>query len=133
MSWAALSVTLASLSNPLRAAQPLSVRSEFAQRLSKRHSGIVDGQPLRVAITLVASPNTRASDHVNVWLDRNVDPDAPVSPGALGPTRYASLTKIADEAGCVCYPVQDCVLIGRPIWVADLATGALPGEVLRGA
>lgn len=113
--------TQSPLSNPVSAAEPLSWRDEFAQRLRNPHSGLVDGQPLRVALAIVSSPPNRPDEHINTWLDRKANPDTPVSPGALGPTRYASICAIAEDAGCVCYPVQNCVLIGRPGWVAELS------------
>lgn len=109
------------LSKPTTAVGPLSVDDDFAQRLTEPHTGLIDGQSLRLAIKTVAEPQTQPNDHINVWLDRKVNPDAPVSPGGLGPTRYASLCQIANSAGCVCYPVDNCILIGRPEWVAELS------------
>ncbi|QDV40914.1 hypothetical protein Enr13x_07510 [Stieleria neptunia] len=112
---------LAELSNPNAAAEPLSQKDDFAQRLRESHTGLVDGQSLRLAIGIVSQHQTQPNRHINTWLDRKVNPDYPVSPGNLGPTRYASLCKIAASAGCVCYPVDNCVLIGRPSWVAELS------------
>lgn len=102
-------------------AAPLTAGTSFTQRLASAHSGFVDGKSLRLAILDVATISGKDSEHVNVWLDRKVDPGLPVSPGALGPTRYASLIAIANEADCICYPVDDCVVIGRPQWVAEVA------------
>lgn len=99
-------------SNALRKTDPLVLR------LLQPHSGLVDGTELRKAIQMVAASGEDSSVPLNAWLDRKVDPGTPVSPGALGPTRYASLVKIARQANCVCYPVGNCVLIGRPTWVS---------------
>lgn len=107
--------------NRLHAANPLSLKDKFAQRLTEPHSGLVDGQSLRQAIQMVAKVQSQPKRYINTWLDRKVDPDALVSPVELGPTRYASLCGIAESAGCVCYPVDNCILIGRPTWVAELS------------
>ncbi|MEO1527918.1 MAG: hypothetical protein AAFX06_21000 [Planctomycetota bacterium] len=76
----------------------------------------------------MAQNETDATPVFNIWIDRKVDPNLQVYPGALGPTRFASLTKIAESADCVCYPIDDCVLIGRANWVdalvAELSQGA---------
>lgn len=107
--------------NTLHAANPLTQQDKFAQRLKESHSGLVDGQSLRQAIEMVAKGQGQPQHHINTWLDRKVDPDVPVSPITLGPTRYASLCSIAETARCVCYPIDNCVLIGRPAWVAQLS------------
>ena len=107
--------------NPLGAEEPLSHHGDFAQRLREPHTGIADGLTLRIAIDSVADSQNQPKRHINTWLDRKVNPDALVSPGGLGPTRYASLSLIAKAAGCVCYPVDNCILIGRPAWVAELS------------
>ncbi|MCS7466060.1 hypothetical protein NZK35_05150 [Stieleria sp. ICT_E10.1] len=118
----ALSVLhLVGLSKPNSAAEPLSQADEFAQRLREPHTGFVDGQTLRLAIAIVSQQQTQPNRHINTWIDRKVNPDRLVSPGGLGPTRYASLCKVAAAAGCVCYPVDNCVLIGRASWVAELS------------
>ncbi|QEG02167.1 hypothetical protein Mal15_62510 [Stieleria maiorica] len=109
------------LSNQISAAEPLSQKDEFAQWLQEPHTGLVDGRSLRLALQIAAAHQTQPSRHINVWVDRRVNPDSPVSPGNLGPTRYASLCKIAASAGCVCYPLDNCVVIGRPAWVAELS------------
>ncbi len=112
---------LPGLCKPNSAAEPLSQTDEFAQRLQEPHTGFVDGQSLRLAIAIVSQQQTQPNRHINTWLDRKVNPDLLASPGSLGPTRYASLCKIAASAGCVCYPVDNCILIGRPAWVAELS------------
>ncbi|OYP37031.1 hypothetical protein [Rhodopirellula sp. MGV] len=99
----------------------LDQRSEFVLRLQEPLSGRIDGQSLRIAIDLVAEIPNQPHRHLNVWVDRKVDPDAPVSPGELGPTRYQSLVKIAEASGCVVFPVDNCLLFGRPAWVAEMA------------
>ncbi|WP_182864799.1 hypothetical protein [Stieleria mannarensis] len=109
------------LSNQNFAAEPLSQKDEFAQRLQEPHTGLVDGRSLRLALQIVSRHQNQPSRHINTWIDRRVNPDSLVSPGSLGPTRYASLCKIAASAGCVCYPVDNCVVIGRPAWVAELS------------
>ncbi|MCA9136990.1 MAG: hypothetical protein KDB00_09525 [Planctomycetales bacterium] len=109
------------LSSRLAAAEPLSQRDQWVQRLQEPHTGLVDGMTLRVAILTVAQSQTQPARHINTWIDRKVNPDLAVYPGGLGPTRYASLCKIAESAGCVCYPVDNCILIGRPAWVAELS------------
>nr|WP_095740639.1 hypothetical protein [Rhodopirellula sp. SM50] len=112
---------LAGLSKPISAADPLSQTDDFAQRLREPHTGFADGQSLRLAVAVVSQQQTQPIRHINTWLDRKVNPDRLVSPGGLGPTRYASLCTVAASAGCVCYPVDNCVLIGRASWVAELS------------
>ncbi|MCO8121317.1 hypothetical protein NHH03_06175 [Stieleria sp. TO1_6] len=98
----------------------LDSRSDFVQRLTEPHSGLVDGVSLRLAIQSVTAPAGTPQRHLNYWLDRKVNPDRAVSPGSLGPTRYASVLAIARSADCVCYPLGNCILIGRPAWVAAI-------------
>ena len=112
-------ICLASIGQ-LAAADPLGYQSDFAQRLLEPHSGTIDGSTLRNALQLVAHNHDAPDRHINIWLDRRVNPDATVSPGELGPTRYASIIKIAKQRGCICYPVHNCVLIGRERWVGTV-------------
>ncbi|MEM6470828.1 MAG: hypothetical protein AAF802_14815 [Planctomycetota bacterium] len=93
---------------------------DFVQRLVEPHSGLIDGTEFRKAIEMVASPGSPRGEMINFWVDRKVNPNAPVSPGALGPTRFASLAKIAEELDCLCFPTENCVLIGRPVWVGKI-------------
>ncbi len=109
-------------------ADGLDVRDDFVQRLREPHSGRLDGQSLRIAIELISEIPGQPDRHLNVWLDRKVDPDAPVSPGPLGPTRYRSLEKVADSAGCVVLPIERCVLIGRAEWVAQTGRDLLQNK-----
>lgn len=102
------------------AIEPLASNQAFTQRLQEPHTGLVDGQGLRNALLLAAKNNRDGEPDENLWIDRKVNPDTPVSPGTLGPTRYASLCRIAEEADCVCFPLNNCILIGRPQWVAAM-------------
>lgn len=113
-------VQLGLLSNQLAAGDPLSQRDEWVQRLREPHTGLVDGMPFRIAVLTVAQSQTQPDRHINLWIDRKVNPDAAVYPGGLGPTRYASLCKVAEAVGCVCFPLDNCILVGRPSWVAEL-------------
>ena len=61
---------LLSLSNPLDAAGPLSGQEENAQRLREPHTGLIDGQSLRLAILTIAQPQTQPDRHLNVWIDQ---------------------------------------------------------------
>ena len=103
-------------------AETLSVQSEFVRRLRQPHSALVQGKEFRDALRQVAQAE---SGHlqINLWIDRKVNPNLQVYPGALGPTRFASLSKIAEAANCVCHPVDGCVLIGRAEWVDWLVAG----------
>ncbi|MEM0926031.1 MAG: hypothetical protein AAGJ83_08340, partial [Planctomycetota bacterium] len=96
---------------------PLREVDSFSQRLLEPHSGVIDGTEFREAILMVAQPRSQRSGSINVWIDRKVNPNALISPGALGPTRFASLAQIADQVDCVCFPVDACVLVGREKWV----------------
>ncbi|KAA5547316.1 hypothetical protein FYK55_02665 [Roseiconus nitratireducens] len=102
-------------------AQSLSISKSMAQRLRESHTGLLDGQSLRDAVRMVAQSDPSPDGVINYWIDRKVNPDRAVSPGALGPTRYASLCSIAEAAGAVCFPVDNCVVIGRAEWVDQLA------------
>lgn len=102
---------------PLRASQP------FVMQLTDSHTGSVDGRSFRQAIRIAAAAQGETTKSINVWLDRKVDPDCAVFPGPLGPTRYASFCQIAQAAECVCFPLDNCVLIGRSAWVAAVLEG----------
>ena len=121
--WLRITVVIVcvSLVGRLSATEPLSYQSDFVQRLLEPHSGTIDGSPLRIALRIVSQGDDAPDRHINICLDRRVDPDAIVSPGELGPTRFASLVRIAQAGGCVCYPVHNCVLIGRQRWVGTVA------------
>ncbi|MEL6104716.1 MAG: hypothetical protein AAFU85_01710 [Planctomycetota bacterium] len=97
--------------------QTLTERSEFVQKLQQPYSALVEGNEFRIALRQVAQGESSSNAFVNLWIDRKVDPNLRVYPGALGSNRYASLTKIAASAQCVCYPIDDCVLVGRSEWV----------------
>lgn len=101
-------------------AQTLIERSEFVQKLQQPHSALVEGKEFRSALRQVAQSDTSPGAFVNLCIDRKVNPNLRVYPGTLGPNRYTSLTKIAASANCVCYPIDDCVLIGRSEWVDGL-------------
>ncbi len=99
---------------------PLSHSQALVQRLTADHTGLVDGREFREAVRIAAAPAGELTEPINVWIDRKANPNTPVSPGPLGPTRYASLSRIAAAADCVCVPLDNCVLIGRPDWVATM-------------
>ncbi|MCC9604093.1 hypothetical protein LOC67_26365 [Stieleria sp. JC731] len=96
-------------------------RAPLVQRLLEPHSGQIDGQSLRIAVQLVGDIGDQPARHLNIWIDRKVNPDTLVSPGNLGPTRFASLEKIAEAVNCKVYPIDNCILFGRPQWVAKLS------------
>ena len=108
--------------NPLVATaiaqRPQSLTLTFQQRCQLPHGAVIERVPLRQAIDSVARPATPTS--LNVWLDRSVNPDQLVTPGPLGPTRFASLQAIASAAGCLSVAAGDCLIIGRPDWVAAI-------------
>jgi len=110
---------------------PLTHSQAFVQRLTVSHTGLVDGRGFREAIRIAASPAGELTEPINVWIDRHVNPNAPVSPGPLGPTRYASLSRIAAAADCVCVPLENCVLIGRADWVAVMLERFFPVDENR--
>lgn len=95
-----------------------SSNQSFEQRCQSPHGAVFEQVPLRQAIDSVAKPGTVTS--LNVWLDRAVNPDQLVTPSSLGPTRFASLQAIASAAGCLSVAAGDCVIIGRPDWVASI-------------
>ena len=101
-------------------ADTLSVKSDFVRRLREPHSALVQGKEFREALRQVARDAAAPKQAINIWVDRKVDPNLQVYPGALGPTRYASLMRIAASAGCVCYPIDNCVIVGRSEWVDGL-------------
>ncbi len=113
------------LPSPSARSETLSSNASFTQRLMEPHSAIIEGSSLRNAIGQVsgsvAVQSSAEQRTLNIWLDRKVDPTYLVSPGSLGPTRYHSLCQIAAEAGCVCVPINECVLIGRASWVDGIA------------
>ncbi len=98
-------------------AADLSLQDRMVVQLTKPMQSIVDGRPLRDAINSIAE-----QAHLNVWLDRRVDPSVPVALGPLGPTAFASLQQLAKSSGCVVMPIANVILIGRQKWVDQTTT-----------
>lgn len=103
------------------AADDLLNDSRFVRQLVAPMTQVIVGKPFRETITQVA----KQAD-LNVWIDRRVDPSAPISPGQLGPTVYAVLQQIAKERGCVVTPAANVVVIGRPDWVDATVASLIP-------
>ena len=94
--------------------------SKFFQQLSAPLNLVIEGQSFRESILTVAQ-----QADINVWIDRQVDPSAPVSPGNTGPNVYAALKSIAAERDCVVMPTANVLLIGRPDWVDGTAAALI--------
>lgn len=88
-------------------------------KLSAPMTSIVDGKPFRDGLAGIA-----AQARLNLWLDRAVDPTAPVEVGPVGPTVFAAIEKLAARRDCVVMPVAGVVLVGRPEWV-DRTTASI--------
>jgi hypothetical protein len=128
---AAAWLSLFTRAKTVSAGPPLAHSRADVQRLTASHTGLVDGRGFREAVRIAASPGGELTEPINVWIDRQVNPNATVSPGPLGPTRYASLCRIAAAADCVCVPLENCVLIGRADWVAVLLERFFPVDENR--
>ena len=98
-------------------------KTKFWALLNAPMTAVVDGMPMRDALERI-----RQAVGINLCLDRQVDPTSPVKPGALGPTIFVALKKIAAERGCVVMPVCNVVLVGRPPWVDRTAASMLASE-----
>ncbi|WP_342190338.1 hypothetical protein Pla52nx_001027 [Stieleria varia] len=97
----------------------MTIRTGLGQSLSQPITSLVDGQSFRGALTSIAAANG-----VNLWVQRKVDPTAPVYPGQLTPTVWAALETIAAQRDCVVMAIQDVVLVGHASWV-DTMTARL--------
>ena len=73
----------------------------FARLVAPKYT-VVDGKSFRGALNSIAE-----HAQVNLWLDRLVDPTASVAMGAIGPTPFAAIQKLADSRGCVVMPVAN--------------------------
>ena len=102
-------LTNASLSR----ADDLSESSPIYGKLASPMNSVFDGKSFRSAITGIAE-----QVDLNVWLDRRVDPTAPVKVEASGSTVYGAIEQIAGSRDCVLMPVGNVLLVGRRDWVA---------------
>lgn len=102
-------------------ADDLSHQDRFFAQLAAQMTSIVDGKPFREGLQRIAD-----QAGLNLWLDRGVDPTAPIeAAGPVGPTVYAAITKLAEQRGCVVLPVANVVLVGRPDRVDEAAASIL--------
>ncbi len=100
-------------------ADDFSPKASINVSLAKPMTSIVDGRPFREGLKRIAD-----EARVNVWLDRRVDPSQVVEVGAVGPTVYAALEKLAASQGCVVAVNDNVLLVGRAAWV-DRTLGSL--------
>lgn len=101
-------------------ADDFSPRNPLFARLATPMKSIQNGKPFREALESIAG-----QVELNLWLDRRVDPTAPVTAGPVTPTVSAAIEKIAAERGCVMMAVRNVVLVGRPAWVDATAATLL--------
>jgi hypothetical protein len=110
-------------------ADDVDLDSRFFRQLSAPMTSVMDGNPFRAGLTRVAE-----QAHLNLWLDRNVDPSLPIDAGPLGPTVFGGLEKLAASQKCVILPLANVVLVGRESWVERTAAAILRiPEKRRGA
>jgi hypothetical protein len=93
-------------------ADEFSERDPIFAKLSAPMKAIADGKSFRSAIEDIA----KQAD-INIWIDRQVDPTAPVFAGPLGPSVFAAIAGIAQQRDCVITPVENVLLVGRQDWV----------------
>jgi len=115
---AILLIASASAALHCNAQAPLTaIETSFSLQLRQAHAGLVDGQAFRQAVQGVARGQTADAVSLNTWIDRKLNPDQLISPGPLGPTRYEALCQVAEAASAECFPVDNCIVIGRPEWL----------------
>ncbi len=119
-----LATMLPCISPPPSRGDDFSNRDLLFTRLSTSMTSIQDGKPFREALGSIAG-----QVELNLWLDRMIDPTAPVEAGPVGPTVAAALQKIAARRGCVIMPAANVVLVGRPTWVDSTAASLLSLEL----
>ncbi len=108
----------------LATADDFSSRDPFFAALTTPMTSIQDGKPFREALLAIAD-----QVELNLWLDRKVDPTAPVAAGPVGPTVSAAIEELAARRNCVVMPVANVMLVGRPQWVDATAASLLSLQV----
>jgi hypothetical protein len=101
-------------------AEDFASRDRFFAQLVMPMNSIVDGKSFRDALHGIAAPA-----QLNLWIDRRVDPTAPIEAGAVGPTVFSALEAIASKRQCAVLPVAGVLLVGRPVWVDQTAAALL--------
>ncbi|MDA8745434.1 hypothetical protein N9N28_12440 [Rubripirellula amarantea] len=101
----------------IAAAESFSVSDPLITKLSSPTTAIVDGRGFRSGVQSVAQ-----AAGVNVWIDRNVDPDRIIAAGKLGPTVYDALAKLAEQNGCRVLVAPNMVVLGRAAWLDQVAS-----------
>lgn len=101
-------------------ADDFSLRSPFARQLTAPMTSVLDGKTFRSGLESLANESG-----LNLWLDRHVDPSAPIECGPVGPTVYGALAQLAKSRDCAVMPVANVVLVGRAAWVDRTATAIL--------
>ncbi|QDT05546.1 hypothetical protein K227x_39470 [Rubripirellula lacrimiformis] len=107
--WTGLGASAVLAASPVN---ELSERDRSVRAMASPTTGIINGLPFRDAIDRFTS-----GVKVNVWLDRHIDPTAPVQIGQVGPTPFAAIDSIAASRGCVVHWVAGVVIVGRAEWV----------------
>jgi hypothetical protein len=118
--WTIGPTVLAFLSLATARADDFTTRDEFFTKLSAPMTSIVDGKAFRDALGGIA-----AQAQLNLWLDRGVDPTAPIAAGPVGPTIFHAIQKLADRRDCTVMPVASVLLVGRPEWVDRTAASII--------
>jgi len=108
-------------SPPIAGADDFQKKTKFWAQLNAPMTAIVDGLPLREALSRICEPV-----ELNFFLDRQVDPTSPVVVGSsVGPTIFVALDLIVQQRDCVVMPVANVVLVGRANWVDATAASLL--------
>jgi len=95
-------------------------QSRFFAKLSAPMTSIVDGKSFRDGLSGIAK-----QAQINLWIDRKIDPTAPIEAGSVGQPVFASIQKLAAKRDCAVMPVANVLLVGRPAWVDRTAASVL--------